>query len=402
MVQIALEDGNLPSKSAPVMFDSDFKFHVISQEFLDETFPNPPIVITQNPGRIAIRALGPRGYHKKSVRLNRTVRLRVTIGNVKWQLPFFVVDGLLGRMVIGTETPEKWSLQEWSQISVSAITLSDQTVHLPSISADSKYWRAGLDLLSSENRVIQPHSVIYVQIRNPGIAASSAYGAATPGVGLVSRRRFWTPNSSGAVYATSSGYYNEYPQQVVVFNPTETVCHIHSGMNVGDFIERTGSVVDRFSTSSSTDSTSETCSGLEDPPLPDVKRAKVGPESPSPLREAALKLLDDCAISSISPYKALLNKNNNARTPASTGESSFGRTRGTSDFKEQALVDSSPGAHQPWPKRSRPSKNLLLRSSHNSKWEPQPKPVCIGHVWRRSRGHPATWGRFIGKPSAWY
>ena len=218
MVQIALEDGNLPSHNVPVMFDIDFKFHVISQEFLDETFPNLPIATTQNPGRIAIRALGPRGYHKKSVRLNRTVRLRVTIGNIKWQIPFFVVDGLLGRMVIGTETPEKWTLQEWSKISVSALTVSDQTVHLPSISADSKYWRAGLDLLSSENRVIQPHSVIYVQIRNPGIAASSAYGAATPGVGLVSRRRFWTPNSSGAVYATSSGYYNEYPQQVVVFN----------------------------------------------------------------------------------------------------------------------------------------------------------------------------------------
>ena len=28
--------------------------------------------------------------------------------------------------------------------------------------------------------------------------------------------------------------------------------------------------------------------------------------------------------------------------------------------------------------------------------------MCIGQVWRRSRGHPATWGRFIGKPSAWY
>jgi hypothetical protein len=356
IVQIACEDDSLPSHNAPVMFDSDFKFHVISQEFLDETFPNLPIATTQNPGRIAIRALGPRGYHKKTVRLNRTVCLRVTLGNVKWQLPFFVVDGLLGCMIIGTDTPEKWSLQEWSKISVSAITVSDQTIHLPSISADSKYWRAGLDLISSENRDIQPHSVVYVQIRNPGIAKSSSYGAAAPGVGLVSRRRFWTPNSSGTVYATSSAYYNEYPQQVVVFNPTETVCHIHSGMNVGDFIERTGSVVDRFSTSSSTDSTSETCSGLEDPPLPDVKRAKVGPESPSPLREAALKLLDDCAISSISPYKALLHKNNNARTPASTGESSLGRTRGPSDFKEQASVDSSPAALHSWSGRSRSPK----------------------------------------------
>ena len=350
LIQASRDDITSPVHNAAVMFDSDFRFNMISQDFLDEAFTGLPIVTTKDSGRISIRALGARGYQKKSVKLNRVVHLNISFGSVKWRLRFFVADGLLGSLVIGTDTPSKWSLQEWNNLNTCSLTIEGQTTHLISSPAESKYWRAGLDLISAENCLIQPHSVLYVQVRNPGAAASSSYGSVSPGVGLVSRRRFWNPKSGSSVYATSSAYYNEYPRQVIIFNPTESVCLIHSGMNIGDFTERSGTVLDSLSTSSSRNKTPNPDVELEPPPPPKTETG----------REAALKLLKECALSVSSapaPYK-----NNNAQTPASRGESSLSQTRDASDEKEQARLTSRLGTSP-----ERPRSSTFLRSKPHLK-----------------------------------